>query len=49
MDAGLAREIVVDGTEAVEGFSFLSIPGHSIDQTCIRFTSRGEQALFWVM
>jgi glyoxylase-like metal-dependent hydrolase (beta-lactamase superfamily II) len=47
MDAGLAREIVVDGTEAVEGFSFLPIPGHSIDHACIRFTSRGEQAFFW--
>jgi glyoxylase-like metal-dependent hydrolase (beta-lactamase superfamily II) len=47
IDAGLAREIVVDGTEAVEGFSFLPIPGHSIDHACIRLTSRGEQALFW--
>jgi glyoxylase-like metal-dependent hydrolase (beta-lactamase superfamily II) len=47
IDAGLAREIVVDGTEAVEGFSFLRNPGHSIDHACIRFISRGEQALFW--
>src|SRR5215469_11879086 len=47
IDAGLAQEIVVDGTEAVEGFSFLPNPGHSIDHACIRFTSRGEQALFW--
>ena len=46
IDAGLAREIVVDGTEVVEGFSFLPSPGHSIDHACIRFSSRGEQALF---
>jgi glyoxylase-like metal-dependent hydrolase (beta-lactamase superfamily II) len=47
IDAGLAREIVVDGTEAVEGFSFIPNPGHTIDHACIRFSSRGEQALFW--
>jgi glyoxylase-like metal-dependent hydrolase (beta-lactamase superfamily II) len=47
MDAGLAREIVVDGTEVAEGISFFPIPGHSIDHACIRFSSRGEQALFW--
>jgi glyoxylase-like metal-dependent hydrolase (beta-lactamase superfamily II) len=47
IDAGLAREIVVDGTEAVEGFSFLPNPGHTIDHAGIRFRSRGEQALFW--
>jgi glyoxylase-like metal-dependent hydrolase (beta-lactamase superfamily II) len=47
IDAGLAREIVVDGTEVVEGFSFLPSPGHSIDHACIRFSSRGEHALFW--
>jgi glyoxylase-like metal-dependent hydrolase (beta-lactamase superfamily II) len=47
IDAGLAQEIVVDGTEAVEGFSFLPNPGHTIDHACIRFSSRGEQALFW--
>ena len=46
IDAGLAQEIVVDGTEVVEGFSFLPSPGHSIDHACIRFSSRGEQALF---
>jgi glyoxylase-like metal-dependent hydrolase (beta-lactamase superfamily II) len=45
--AGLAQEIVVDGTEAVEGFSFIPNPGHTIDHACIRFSSRGEQALFW--
>ena len=47
IDAGLAKEIVVDGTEVVEGLSFLPSPGHSIDHACIRFSSRGEQALFW--
>jgi glyoxylase-like metal-dependent hydrolase (beta-lactamase superfamily II) len=47
IDAGLAHEIVVAGSEAVEGFSFLPNPGHSIDHACIRFSSRGEQALFW--
>jgi glyoxylase-like metal-dependent hydrolase (beta-lactamase superfamily II) len=47
IDAGLAREIVVDGTEAVEGFSFLPSPGHTIDHASILFSSRGEQALFW--
>jgi glyoxylase-like metal-dependent hydrolase (beta-lactamase superfamily II) len=47
IEAGLAREIVVDGTEVAEGFSFLSVPGHSIAHACIRFNSRGEQALFW--
>jgi glyoxylase-like metal-dependent hydrolase (beta-lactamase superfamily II) len=47
IDAGLAQEIVVDGTEAVEGFAFLPNPGHSIDHACIRFRSRGAEALFW--
>jgi glyoxylase-like metal-dependent hydrolase (beta-lactamase superfamily II) len=47
IDAGLAKEIVVDGTEVVEGISFLPSPGHSIDHACIRLSSRGEQALFW--
>lgn len=39
IDAGLAWEIVVDGTEVVERFSFLPTPGHSIDHASIRFTS----------
>ena len=47
IEAGLAREIIVDGTEVAEGFSFFPSPGHSIDHACIRFISRGEQALFW--
>ncbi len=45
--AGLAREIVVDGTEVIEGFRVLPSPGHSIDHASISFTSQGEQALFW--
>jgi len=47
IDAGLTREIVVDGTEVIEGFSYLPSPGHSIDHASIGFTSRGERALFW--
>jgi len=47
VEAGLAREIVVDGSEVVDGFRFLPSPGHSIDHACISFTSRGERALFW--
>ncbi len=46
-EAGLTREIVVDGTEVEAGFSFLPSAGHSIDHACIGFTSRGEHALFW--
>ena len=46
VEAGLAQEIAVDGSEVVEGFAFLPSPGHSIDHASIRFTSRGEQALF---
>src|SRR5262249_10896951 len=45
IDAGLAKEIVVDGTEVVEGLSFLPSPGHSIDHACIRLSSRGEHAV----
>ncbi|GLH75932.1 MBL fold metallo-hydrolase [Bradyrhizobium sp. SSBR45G] len=47
VEAGLARQIVVDGSEVVEGFRFLPSPGHSIDHACVSFTSRGERALFW--
>ena len=46
-EAGLTREIVVDGTEMEAGFRYLPSPGHSIDHACIGFTSRGEHALFW--
>jgi glyoxylase-like metal-dependent hydrolase (beta-lactamase superfamily II) len=37
----------VHGAEAVEGFSSIPNPGRTIDHACIRFSSRGEQALFW--
>jgi glyoxylase-like metal-dependent hydrolase (beta-lactamase superfamily II) len=47
VEAGLAREIAIDGTEVVDGFRFLPSPGHSIDHASICFTSRGERALFW--
>jgi glyoxylase-like metal-dependent hydrolase (beta-lactamase superfamily II) len=47
IESGQAREIVVDGTEAAEGFFFLPSPGHSIDHASIRFISQGQPALFW--
>ena len=47
LEAGLAREIVVDGSEVEEGFSFFPSPGHSIDHASIGFRSEGEYALFW--
>ncbi|MGJ4902771.1 MBL fold metallo-hydrolase [Bradyrhizobium sp. HKCCYLS2058] len=47
VEAGLAREITVDGSEVVDGFRFVPSPGHSIDHACISFSSRGERALFW--
>lgn len=45
--AGLARRIVVDGGEAIPGFSYHALPGHSIDHAAILLESRGERALFW--
>lgn len=47
VEAGLAREITVDGSQAEEGFFFLPSPGHSIDHASIGFRSEGEYALFW--
>ncbi|MGC2776672.1 MAG: MBL fold metallo-hydrolase [Bradyrhizobium sp.] len=47
VEAGLARQILVDGSEVADGFRFLPSPGHSIDHACISFTSGGERALFW--
>lgn len=44
---GLAQEITVDGSDVADGFAYLPSPGHSIDHASIRFTSQGEQALFW--
>ncbi|AWN15801.1 MBL fold metallo-hydrolase [Salinisphaera sp. LB1] len=45
-DAGLAHPIDINET-AFEGFVFHRVPGHSIDQAAISFTSNGETALFW--
>ena len=45
--AGLARRISVDGSEAIPGFSYHALPGHSIDHAAILFESEGERALFW--
>jgi len=45
--AGLAKRIVVDGSEIIPGFSYLRLPGHSIDHAGILLQSGGEQALFW--
>lgn len=47
IEAGLTREILVNGQEVIEGSSYLPSPGHSIDHACISFTSQGEHALFW--
>lgn len=47
IEAGLAQEIAVDGTEVVNGFRYLPSPGHSIDHASISLVSGGEQALFW--
>lgn len=47
VEAGLADEIVIDGSEVLDGFSFWPSPGHSIDHASISFTSQGEHAFFW--
>lgn len=47
LEAKLAREITVDGSEVEEGFFFFPSPGHSIDHASIGFRSEGEYALFW--
>ncbi|WP_207482792.1 MBL fold metallo-hydrolase [Arenibaculum pallidiluteum] len=46
IEAGLARLVEVDGSEVLEGLSFIPTPGHSVDHASIRLVSRGEQALF---
>lgn len=46
VDAGMVDFIKVDGSEFLDGISFLPSPGHSIDHTSIRIVSRGEEALF---
>jgi glyoxylase-like metal-dependent hydrolase (beta-lactamase superfamily II) len=44
--AGLADMIVVDGSEAVPGFSFHPTPGHSLDHASIVLESAGARAIF---
>jgi glyoxylase-like metal-dependent hydrolase (beta-lactamase superfamily II) len=46
IDSGLAEAIDVDGAEPINGISFLSTPGHSIDHASIRLRSGGQEALF---
>ncbi|WP_110657226.1 MBL fold metallo-hydrolase [Salinicola halimionae] len=46
VDAGQDQRIDIDDT-GIEGFRFLSAPGHSIDHAAISYTSNGETALFW--
>ncbi|MDR3516199.1 MAG: MBL fold metallo-hydrolase [Azospirillaceae bacterium] len=46
IEAGLAMTVPVDGSEVLDGLSFLPTPGHSIDHASIRLRSRGEEALF---
>ncbi|MGH7104227.1 MAG: MBL fold metallo-hydrolase [Acetobacteraceae bacterium] len=47
IEAGLGREIVVNGYDVMEGFAFHPTPGHSIDHASISLVSKGERALFW--
>ncbi|HEY0791777.1 MAG TPA: MBL fold metallo-hydrolase [Chthoniobacterales bacterium] len=44
--AGLLRQIQVDGSEVLPGIRFLPTPGHSIDHAAISVASQGEQAIF---
>ncbi len=46
VEAGLAELIEVDGSEVLDGVSFLRTPGHSIDHASIRLVSEGQEALF---
>ena len=45
--AGLTQEIEVDENEVLEGFTYHSMPGHSIDHAGISLISEGERAFFW--
>ncbi len=47
IEAGMTREIEVDGSEVIEGFTYHPLPGHSIDHAGISFVSEGERAFFW--
>ena len=44
--AGLLRQIVVDGSEVLEGFRYVPVPGHSIDHAAIVVSSQGQKAIF---
>ncbi|GGC48096.1 MBL fold metallo-hydrolase [Chelatococcus reniformis] len=46
IDRGIARFVPVDGSEVLDGLSFLPSPGHSIDHASIRLVSAGAEALF---
>jgi glyoxylase-like metal-dependent hydrolase (beta-lactamase superfamily II) len=46
IEAGQADMIDVDGSEFIDGLSFLPTPGHSIDHASISLSSCGEEALF---
>ena len=46
IESGLAKLIDVDGSEALDGISFLPTPGHSVDHASIRLHSAGQEALF---
>jgi glyoxylase-like metal-dependent hydrolase (beta-lactamase superfamily II) len=46
IESGLAELIDADGVEFLDGISFLSTPGHSIDHASIRLRSGGQEALF---
>jgi glyoxylase-like metal-dependent hydrolase (beta-lactamase superfamily II) len=44
--AGQAEFVEAAGKPVVEGFRFLSTPGHSLDHMSIAFQSQGEEAIF---
>ena len=46
IEAGLADVIEINGEEFIDGLSFLSTPGHSIDHASIRLLSQGQEAFF---
>lgn len=46
VEAGLARMIEIDGSEVIEGFRFLSTPGHTFDHSSIVFARGADTALF---
>lgn len=46
IDAGLAEMINIDGSEFIDGLSFIPSSGHSIDHSSISLSSCGEEALF---